>query len=74
MTNSVYIFGAGASKDFGLPLGAELFECLYSQSNTLGGQAGQKLRTLLNDVEKLLHQMLRTCRRLARNTRRLRKF
>jgi hypothetical protein len=30
MTNSVYIFGAGASKDFGLPLGTELFHYAHN--------------------------------------------
>jgi hypothetical protein len=58
MTNRVYIFGAGASKDFGMPLGVELFDCAYqlSKLTTRNATVGE-LHSLLASVEKYLNQI-----------------
>src|SRR5271167_220593 len=54
MTNSVFILGAGASKDFGLPLGADIFDCAYKLIETDSNVAKDELRPLLGDVEKYM--------------------
>jgi hypothetical protein len=55
MTNNVYIFGAGASKDFGLPLGVEIFDCAHGLSN-LGEYSieTKALATVLADVDRYM--------------------
>ena len=57
MTNRVFLFGAGSSRDFGLPLGAELFECIYSQAHLLDTDAVNELRVLLGEVDKFLRDI-----------------
>jgi len=58
MTNRVFIFGAGASKDFGMPLGVELFDCAYqlSKLNDTKATVGE-LPSLLVAAEKYLRQI-----------------
>jgi hypothetical protein len=56
MKNVVYIFGAGASKDFGLPLGTEIFKRDYelSQSDNKNVTA-LGFDKLIDEVENNLH-------------------
>jgi hypothetical protein len=58
MTNAVYVFGAGASKDFGLPIGVELFDCALELSR-LGDDSVEtkELATLLADVDRYMRQI-----------------
>jgi hypothetical protein len=58
MGNVVYIFGAGASKDFGLPLGVEIFDSAYrlsnlTDTNTITGE----LKSVLVDVDQYMRQI-----------------
>ncbi|HWY52561.1 MAG TPA: hypothetical protein VNW72_13885 [Chthoniobacterales bacterium] len=58
MKNAVYILGAGASKDFGLPLGTEVFDCaekLAAASSVFPNAA--QLKALLRQVENHLHRI-----------------
>ena len=58
MRQSVYILGAGASKDFGLPLGVEIFDCAYKLSK-LKDKSGatNELATVLGDVERYMGEI-----------------
>lgn len=58
MMNGIYIFGAGASKDFGLPLGIEIFDRAYSLAQVKNEIiANQDLRSLLCDADKYLREI-----------------
>jgi len=58
MGNAVYIFGAGASKDFGLPLGNELFDCAYGLLDLNNDPvATAELKLVLMEVEKYMRQI-----------------
>lgn len=54
----VYIFGAGASEDFGLPLGNRLFDCAYGLLSISDDSLGVgELKSVLMDVEKYMRQI-----------------
>jgi hypothetical protein len=58
MMNGVYIFGAGASKDFGLPLGIEVFDRAYNLATVKTEFiACQDLQSLLCSAEKYLREI-----------------
>lgn len=52
--NIVYVIGAGASKDFGLPLGNEIFDYAYRISTLNKEPMHEQLRTVIDEVEKSL--------------------
>jgi len=54
----VYLFGAGASKDFGMPLGNEIFERAYRLPLLLKpSRARTDLKSVLREAEKYLGQI-----------------
>jgi hypothetical protein len=56
--NRVYIFGAGASKDFGLPLGIEIFDRAYSLAKINNEHiATQNLQSLLSEADKYMREI-----------------
>jgi len=52
--NIVYLIGAGASKDFGLPLGNEIYEYAYRISAINKEPIHGELRAVIDEVEKSL--------------------
>jgi len=52
--NIVYVIGAGASKDFGLPLGNEIYDYAYRISALNKEPIHEQLRTVIDEVEKSL--------------------
>jgi len=52
--NIVYVIGAGASKDFGLPLGNEIYDYAYRISMLNKEPISEQLRTVIDEVEKSL--------------------
>jgi NAD-dependent SIR2 family protein deacetylase len=52
--NIVYVIGAGASKDFGLPLGNEIYDYAYKIAALNNGPIHGKLRAAIDEVEKSL--------------------
>jgi len=58
MKNVVYIFGAGASKDFGLPLGNEIFQAAYGLSKSTNQEVSALgVNKLLKDTEAILKRL-----------------
>jgi len=58
MKNVVYIFGAGASKDFGLPLGNEIFQAAYRLSKSTKQEVGAlEINKLLKETEDILRRL-----------------
>jgi hypothetical protein len=51
MNNVVYIFGAGASKDFGLPLGDEIFDYAHALLSTTLSAVSSQLKAAIEDVQ-----------------------
>ena len=59
MKNTVYIFGAGASKDFGMPLGNEIFETAYELSKSTQQEVALLgIDKLLKNTEVILKRLL----------------
>ena len=52
--NIVYVIGAGASKDFGLPLGNEIYDYAYRISEINKEPIRGELRAVIDEVEKSL--------------------
>jgi hypothetical protein len=55
--NIIYIIGAGASKDYGLPLGDEIFEYAYKFPLIKNSIFNQELKNALNNVENIMRQL-----------------
>jgi hypothetical protein len=53
---SLYIFGAGASKDFGMPLGMEVFEYAY-RFRRESSHAGRELSNVLEQLEPYMQRI-----------------
>jgi hypothetical protein len=55
MKNVLYILGAGSSKDFGMPLGNEIFQYAYEALNFKKKHGiGTNLKTVLEEVETIM--------------------
>lgn len=53
MANVVYIFGAGASRDFGFPLGLEIFSYAEAYSE-LDSEVGRKLKEVIAEIRGIM--------------------